>query len=336
MKLDKRKRRLPNDLASTGLRVQKPKTPHAELFEVLHWIGMAPTAHIKYLFKLNGRKSEDATARLITRYVSQTETPDGDTYLTRPDGQWPNIKTDWYNRRQHLVHDLGLGGINYLKRNHKWVDHVLTHTNHWEHHVAECTAMWEFYLGIKESQHTFVPHHRTFKDGLQPTANEYKIPLVIDGVEATTTLKPDAHFVIDYGISARHIFFEMDMGTKQKTKIVHDKSTLERHHAQYRALIVKTGDKEPLYKSIFNTTDPALVIYCFNDKKQMELRMKQFKPCSWALFSYDERMKPVEKQKRGQPLPSDPFPPMVSLDRWYMPYKRIGHPDFYLCKAERQ
>jgi hypothetical protein len=309
-------RRFVNQPVSTGKRLKPLSKEKVEVLEAIHWLGVASSDNIRELLRLNGLKDATSNSKIIRDLVNEDNTEDGDTYLNRPEEQFPDPKLARPNGHLHVVHDLGIGGINLLKRQSRYVPGII-HGGHWNHQVMESTILWELYLGVKQNRdYTFIPHHRTTSN-----PNQYEVPVKLEGKVFNTVLRPDAHFAIDYGGTKRHFFFEADRGTEQRDKILTGKKTLERSLRQYRAFIGSFDGSDPLYHKPLDTRAPATALFVFSKKSKCEAAMEllhkitEGKGNNYIYFRHDERFE------------SESFaPPKLSLQNWQGEWMRVARP----------
>ncbi len=296
------------------------------MLEVIHWLGVASSDNLKEFLHLSGVRNAKNKIQTITDLFHEDNNEDGDFYLERPAEQFPHAKIALQRRHLHLAHDLGLGGINFLKRKGKWRKEIV-HGGHWEHQLQESTFLWEIFLGVKRAEKhgfTFKPHYQSAP---MDCPNAYKVPITVDKKTIDTELKPDGHFLIDYATKGMHYFYEADRGTEQKEKVIKGKKTVERMLMQYRAFIGSVDGEKPIYKRVLNTDLPALVLMHFSKRSKKEAAMQLLHDMTkgngnnFILFRDDERFADTEYP-----------PPNLSYANWEGPWERVGRPPVHICE----
>ena len=302
-------RRFPNNLEPAGT---KPTAQKCDLvlFERLDWHGPLPTDHLYYLDRECGRKNRGGLQHRLRILCTETETAHGGRYLDRPKDQYPSLRNGRVPRNYHAVYKLHDGAIKALDVRYN----AYPHGGWFEHQLMQSIITAEIEIGTYQNRlYTFKPRHRIIKE-----ANSYPVHLSWKEkgkfFEANTTLRPDAHFAINYGDEKeRHYFVEVDRGTEVKEGVSMERKTIERSLRQYREFI-----GERIYRETIKTDDGAFVLFVFINEQQMRnamdilLELTEGKGNNYILFRCDERF-------AGKTFPA----PMVSLNNWNGEWLRV-------------
>jgi len=309
-------RRFPNNLEPNGTKPTAQKCD-LNLFERLDWHGPLPTDHLYHLDRECGRKNRGGLQHRLRILCTERDTAHGGRYLDRPKEQYPTLRNGRIPRNHHAVYKLHDGAIQALRDSTRYNGYP--HGGFFEHQLMQSIVTAEIEIGTYSNRLlTFIPRHRIIRD-----SSSYPVHLLWNELdkrtkremrmEATTYLRPDAHFAINYGDKTRQYFIEVDRGTEVREGVNRERKTIERSLRQYREFI---GERQ--YRDVLKTDDGAFVLFIFINEQQMRnamdilLDITEGRGNNYILFACDERF-------AGKTFPA----PMVSLKTWNKEYLRV-------------
>jgi hypothetical protein len=277
-----------------------PKARDLIWFEKLAYHG-ALTGYTLHQFTkhLPRGANEAASLRRAGTLFHEKNTPDGGAYLDRPEAQFATLETE----TNDLIYDINLYSRRALEAEEIYAP---PHKRGWDVHqfmTAHITSSIELATGDR-----FIPQHEI-------TDKPLSIPL------GGNSLTPDAMFGIKYGNQKRVFLVEADRATEVVRSEDYKRKTAIQNFKQYGKFV-----REGLYKQHFGIKSGLMLLFVTVNETRMYnlidllMELSNGKGNNYILFKTIPSFIRFFK------------PPKPDLALFTEPWKRAGHPDFYIDK----